>query len=109
MIPELKQLNFEPMSHEVLKGLRRDQLLEISSRKAMILQQRLEYNSSEEGYLIRDEFQIILGIYHMTSEDGWNSSIRQSVPVPAGYVYLFDDYTFEHARKKGVHTYSFYK
>ena len=79
---------------------------EISQRKKDIIQSRMDELSKEKSFIVKNKQNQIMGFCHMAVGDSWNQSIRDSVRVPKGHVYLLDDYTFQGSRRQGVQKFS---
>lgn len=78
---------------------------EIDKEKYNILKERIEKDICS-GYVVVDKCNTICGYFNMTTNDVHDECINHNIKVEKGTVYLFDDYTFEKFRGKGVQQFS---
>lgn len=89
----------------MLDGLRAAQPKDLSARKHAIVRDRVE-TTDERCYLVTDSDDAVVGYCHMAVRDHVNARINHLVRLAPGEVYLFDDQTFKHRRREGVHAFS---
>lgn len=103
-----KRYNYKlvPMTLEILENIKNDYKCEINEIKYKILKNRIKYIKKEIGFVVQDENENFCGYFHLATQDTWDSCSNSIVRIDSDMVYLFDDYTFEQFRGKGVHSFS---
>lgn len=94
------------MTMEILNNMMNENRNEIEIDKFNILINRIENNKFQKAFVIKNNEEQICGYFHMSYKDARDGCINYNIKVNSDTVYLFDDYTFEKFRGKGVHKFS---
>lgn len=107
-IKEKTDVHFRPMRQDDLDKLFQRFPGELSERKCRILKNRF-FEIGKEVFVAETLSDYSPAGYFCTSvTDTFVGEMKKTLPVPAGTVYLFDDYVFEQYRGRRIHGQSIY-
>ena len=100
---EETDVHFRKMRQEDLEELLRMFPKEISERKYNILKDRLSEDGREAFVAVTSQGDTPAGYFCTAVADTYVGGVKEILSVPAGTVYLFDDYVFERYRGRRLH------
>ena len=98
---------FSEMSISDLEEIINENKQELIYQKYLIIHDRIINNSANKPYIVRYENNIA-GYYHIAFDDNFDTVANLFISKKGDTIHLFDDYTFEKYRGKGIHGFSVY-
>lgn len=101
------KLFVDELNDVVLKKMYNEYPIEIGRDKYEILKQNLK-KSEIKIFVVKNSNNVIMGYYHLSSGDVYDSCTKYNIVKISTNIHLFDDYTFQNHRGNNAHSFSIY-